>query len=207
MSLSLLNVCVHVRVTPEPFKCKSTEICGLSDRISEITQQRFDLGFSHGKELKAEVKASFFSLLVIKKMWWTPKLTKATFSLLFMSSVDSNVCDSIHYEYTQQCNFNAAIVYKWFHVDTEATDGNRSWRSVTVFEESSVKFWLIWREARAFKSLPLRPWLWMTFFFGVAAAASNWERIVCPCRSLKACLKVPVLIMVTKCEWAAATTC
>lgn len=51
--------------------------------------------------------------------------------------------------------------------NTEATDGNRSLHSNSLWR-IACEIVIDLGGEKAFKKPPLRPWLWMTFFFGVA---------------------------------------
>lgn len=56
-------------------------------------------------------------------------------------------------------------LYKWLQFTIEVTDHYMTLCSLSVFEEGPVKIVIDLEAGRAFKKLPLRLWLWMTFFF------------------------------------------
>lgn len=98
-------------------------------------------------EARAEVAASVYSF---------PKII----------SILSNFHIHRHSEHNwKRCHLNFAKIVKWPHFNAEATDGSRSLRSLWRIACEIV---IDLEGERPFKKLPLRPWLWMTFFFAVA---------------------------------------
>lgn len=142
--------------------CHSHHGCANEKILSDIWANWWDLW----KKKSLGVKCLFRLLLRAVPLWQQQQ----SWRWIVGTNKDerSRVCRSGRWKY-------CCIWIFWWRDDCKMTSLSTARAQMAVghcavFEELPVKLWLIWKEKGPLKKapLPLRPWLWMTFFFAVA---------------------------------------